>query len=50
MSLLRSFRDENGVVTGETSASVASKAETELEDKDWLEWFPIVKVGATYRF
>ncbi|MGP5337465.1 hypothetical protein [Psychrobacter maritimus] len=44
------IRDENGVVTGETSASVASKAEKELEDKDWLEWMPIVKVGATYRF
>ena len=44
------IRDENGVVTGETSASVAQKAEKELEDKDWLEWMPIVKVGATYRF
>ena len=44
------IRDENGVVTGETSASVAQKAEKELEDKDWLEWMPIIKVGATYRF
>ena len=44
------IRDENGVVTGETSASVANKAQNELEDKDWLEWFPIVKLGATYRF
>ena len=44
------IRDENGVVTGETSASIANKAQNELEDKDWLEWFPIVKLGATYRF
>ena len=44
------IRDENGVITGETSASVADKAERELEDKNWLEWMPIVKVGATYRF
>ena len=28
----------------------AADAEKELEDKDWLEWMPIVKVGATYRF
>ncbi|MCG3858574.1 hypothetical protein [Psychrobacter sp. Ps2] len=35
------------VVTGK---DVAKAAEQELEDKDWLEWFPIVKVGATYRF
>jgi len=33
-----------------TAATAASAAEQELEDKDWLEWFPIVKVGATYRF
>ena len=44
------IRDETGTVTGETSASVANKAQNELEDKDWLEWLPIVKVGATYRF
>ena len=33
-----------------TAAAAASAAEQELEDKDWLEWFPIVKLGATYRF
>ncbi|WP_367110046.1 hypothetical protein [uncultured Psychrobacter sp.] len=33
-----------------TRQEVAQRAEQELEDKDWLEWFPIVKVGATYRF
>lgn len=33
-----------------TREQVAARAERELEDKDWLEWFPIVKVGATYRF
>ncbi|HAR76272.1 MAG TPA: hypothetical protein DCR60_08710 [Psychrobacter sp.] len=44
------IRDENGVVTGETSASVANKAEKELEDENYVEWLPIVKVGATYRF
>ena len=34
----------------ETAQSVANLAERELEDKDYLEWMPIVKVGATYRF
>lgn len=29
---------------------VADRAEKDLEDKSWLEWMPIVKVGATYRF
>ena len=29
---------------------VADQAEKDLEDKNWLEWLPIVKVGATYRF
>ena len=29
---------------------VADQAEKDLEDKSWLEWLPIVKVGATYRF
>jgi len=44
------FTDANGV-SGTTSAdNVAAAAERELEDKDYLEWFPIVKVGATYRF
>ncbi|GAF56613.1 LOW QUALITY PROTEIN: outer membrane protein G1b [Psychrobacter sp. JCM 18901] len=39
----------NGTTTVKGS-DVAKAAEQELEDKDWLEWFPIVKVGATYRF
>jgi hypothetical protein len=44
------FTDANGA-SGTTSAdNVAAAAERELEDKDYLEWFPIVKVGATYRF
>lgn len=29
---------------------VARQAEVEVKDKDWGEWYPIVKVGATYRF
>lgn len=29
---------------------VADQAEKDLEDKNWMEWLPIVKVGATYRF
>lgn len=33
-----------------TRGDVAAAAQKELESKDWLEWFPIVKVGATYRF
>ncbi|WP_352337633.1 hypothetical protein [Psychrobacter sp. 16-MNA-CIBAN-0192] len=36
----------NAVVANEA----ARKAEKDLEDKSWLEWMPIVKVGATYRF
>ncbi|WP_201594141.1 hypothetical protein [Psychrobacter vallis] len=28
----------------------ADQAEKDLEDKNWLEWMPIAKVGATYRF
>ncbi|MEN8626029.1 hypothetical protein [Psychrobacter proteolyticus] len=43
----------NGVTdvpSGLTAGDVANLAEQELEDKDWLEWLPIVKVGATYRF
>ncbi|WLP95548.1 hypothetical protein [Psychrobacter sp. M13] len=43
-------RDETGAVTGETSSSVAAIAERELEDKNYAEWLPIVKLGATYRF
>ncbi|MFP3456295.1 hypothetical protein R0J89_08510 [Psychrobacter sp. SIMBA_152] len=46
-------RVSNGVTdipSGLTAGDVANLAEQELEDKDWLEWLPIVKVGATYRF
>ncbi|MFT5120762.1 MAG: hypothetical protein ACI8R1_002314 [Psychrobacter glaciei] len=39
----------NGTTTVDADV-VAKAAEQELEDKDWLEWFPIVKLGATYRF
>lgn len=41
--------DVSGTTTV-TGSQVAAAAEKELEDKDWLEWLPIVKVGATYRF
>ena len=47
------IKDGNGndvLVPGETAQGVADLAAQELEDKDYLEWFPIVKVGATYRF
>ncbi|MGP9491021.1 hypothetical protein [Psychrobacter sp. AOP7-B1-24] len=44
------YTDANGVSQTTTAGDVAKKAEKELEDKDWLEWMPIVKVGATYRF
>ena len=47
------IQDGNGdrvEVAGETAQGVANMAEQELEDKDYLEWMPIVKVGATYRF
>jgi len=44
----------NSLVTSEdgitTANDVAKKAQQELESKDYLEWLPIVKVGATYRF
>ena len=44
-------RDENNnVLVGESSASVAQRAERELEDKNYIEFLPIVKLGATYRF
>ena len=44
------FTDRDGTPSTTTAGEVANIAEQELEDKDWLEWFPIVKVGATYRF
>ena len=47
--------DANVRYTGEGGKVVAAQdaarqAEKDLEDKSWLEWMPIVKVGATYRF
>ena len=45
------FTAENGTVTGTTTREeVAAAAQKELERKDYLEWMPIVKLGATYRF
>ena len=44
------YTDRNGNQTTTTAGEVAKIAEQELEDKDYLEWMPIVKVGATYRF
>jgi len=44
------YTDRNGTPQTTTAGEVAKLAEQELEDKDWLEWMPIVKVGATYRF
>ena len=47
--------DANVSYTGEggntaEALEAARQAERDLEDKSWLEWMPIVKVGATYRF
>ncbi|MGP5178670.1 hypothetical protein [Psychrobacter aquimaris] len=44
------FTDVGTIVPGVTPEDVAKLAERELEDKDYLEWMPIVKLGATYRF
>ncbi|WP_201511563.1 hypothetical protein [Psychrobacter alimentarius] len=44
------FTDGGTPVAGVTPQDVANLAAQELENKDYLEWFPIVKVGATYRF
>ena len=44
------FTDGGTVVPGLTPDDVAKRAEKELQNKDYLEWLPIVKVGATYRF
>lgn len=43
-------KDSDGNITVVQGKDVAAAAERELENKDWLEWMPIVKVGATYRF
>ena len=43
--------DSNGnAVTGLTGKDLAASAEQELEEENYLEWLPIVKLGATYRF
>jgi len=47
--------DANVSYTGEggnelAAQDAARQAERDLEDKSWLEWMPIVKLGATYRF
>lgn len=34
----------------ESASVVANKAAKDIKDKDWGEWYPIAKVGATYRF
>jgi len=34
----------------DVAKDVAKRAEQELESKNYAEWLPIVKVGATYRF
>ena len=44
------YTDANGDTQTIKGSEVAKIAERELEDKDWLEWMPIVKLGATYRF
>jgi len=49
-SLVSISNGVSDVPSGLTAGDVAKLAEQELEDKDWLEWLPIVKVGATYRF
>lgn len=44
------YTDEQGATQTIKGSEVAKIAEQELENKDYLEWFPIVKLGATYRF
>ncbi len=39
-----------GVASPSNAAEAARQAERDLEDKNFLEWLPIVKLGATYRF
>jgi len=36
--------------SGTDTRGAAAAAQEELENKDYLEWLPIVKLGATYRF
>ena len=40
----------SNIGSGKTSAEVAAEAQRELKSDNYLEWLPIVKVGATYRF
>lgn len=40
----------SGTGLNAAATDAARKAEKDLEDKSWLEWMPIVKLGATYRF
>lgn len=43
--------DSNGTpIVGLTGKDLAASAEQELEEENYLEWLPIVKIGATYRF
>ena len=44
------FVNASGQTESIKGSEVAEKAQAQLEDKNWLEWMPIVKVGATYRF
>lgn len=57
------FGEVGGAYMGKTDATVTvtegavlnqaqfvADAERAIEDKDWAEWLPIVKLGATYRF
>lgn len=39
---------DGAVIT--TAGGVANAAAQEIEDEDYAEWLPIVKIGATYRF
>ena len=36
--------------TQETVIKIAKQAERDIEDKKYANWFPIAKVGVTYRF
>ncbi len=47
--------EERGIVRATdgsmtTKRAIADQAERDIEDKDYSNWFPIVKIGATYRF
>lgn len=40
----------NGTLDEPQANALADQAERDIEAKDYASWFPIVKVGATYRF